>query len=501
MIHNTKLSFIKTNPDKIRSELKKLKELQGYILLLDIFYEASSGDLNYLLLNLEEHQRVMITLRNVSGRISSVYDLFSVAYSLESKISRQSPIVFVNEQGEDLVKKSFSSHSVESFNDYLANKFKKSTVLDYDHFAQQSWLNTSYENIFHARGILSGLSLSGDNIDEFVMEEGAYHYGLEDKLVNCKLEYLGKYLATSNESLGLYEEILINQMIEDAANVKISDRAQVIRMLLLELQRIYDHIVVILEMFKELSPKLLVKELFVIRRAYLFELQNLLGESFRSWSKKVDHEVFKHDNHFLFSLTAKLKVIEKQLLELLTPMVRNKFWMQKTCDVAHLSALSAISYGITGPDLRASGINYDLRRARPYYFYNDVHFQLPLGAHGNAYDRFIVRLEEIKQSFSIIYQLLENMPIQNSFYIDDVENPIESIKMDIKSYHALESSDGEKGFYLNYNLSEKRVESLRIRSGAASKIAFIKNDLVNKRYSEVVTYMCSLYFDAMEAHQ
>ncbi len=78
--------------------------------------------------------------------------------------------------------------------------------------------------------------------------------------------------------------------------------------------------------------------------------------------------------------------------------------------IGHISAYDAIAYGFTGPTLRAAGVNYDIRKSSPYYFYDQVDFDVIVGTSGDCYDRFLVRLEEIRQSLRIISQVMDNLP-------------------------------------------------------------------------------------------
>ena len=141
-------------------------------------------------------------------------------------------------------------------------------------------------------------------------------------------------------------------------------------------------------------------------------------------------------------------------------------------NVCKITSHMALEYGLSGPSLRASGINYDLRKASPYYFYNDVDFEIPLGVNGHCYDRYLVRIEEIRQSLKIIVQVLDNLPFgdcvathpltelfhakspqQFSTAEDFVKNKITPPSKRI--YSSIEAANGELGFYLISDGSSK----------------------------------------------
>ena len=171
--------------------------------------------------------------------------------------------------------------------------------------------------------------------------------------------------------------------------------------------------------------------------------------------------------------------------------------MQRT-KVCPISSHQAISWGYTGPCLRACGVNYDLRKVQPYYFYGDVDFEIPLGVNGDSYDRYLVRIEEIHQSIKIIEQLLFNLP-QGAIQVDDI-NICPPVKEDVYSnpksreqhfalisqgicppvgeiYSATEAANGELGFFVISNGDRQPLPSESTAS------LFSHFAIVSRRYS------------------
>jgi NADH-quinone oxidoreductase subunit D len=150
-------------------------------------------------------------------------------------------------------------------------------------------------------------------------------------------------------------------------------------------------------------------------------------------------------------------------------LVRNRIFMDRTINVGPISAEKAMSYGFTGPNLRAAGIDYDVRVAQPYSSYEDFEFDVPVGKSGDTYDRFCVRNAEVWESLKIIKQALAKMP-EGPFHADvpeyylpekkDVYTTMESLIYHFKIvmgeipvpltevYHPVEGGNGELGFYL-----------------------------------------------------
>jgi NADH-quinone oxidoreductase subunit D len=126
-------------------------------------------------------------------------------------------------------------------------------------------------------------------------------------------------------------------------------------------------------------------------------------------------------------------------------LTENRIWKKRTVGVGVLDPQVAIDYGITGPMLRGSGINWDMRKAMPYEAYPEVQFDVPLGKNGDTYDRYLVRMEEMRQSNRILRQCLDQIP----------EGPImakrprvmKAVK-DGEVYHGIEGPKGEIGFYI-----------------------------------------------------
>jgi NADH-quinone oxidoreductase subunit D len=148
---------------------------------------------------------------------------------------------------------------------------------------------------------------------------------------------------------------------------------------------------------------------------------------------------------------------------------RNRIFMDRVIDVGPLSKEMAMDYGFTGPNLRAAGIDYDVRVMNPYSSYEDFQFDIPVGENGDTYDRFMVRNEEIWQSLRIIHQALDNLP-EGPYHADaphyylpekqDVYTKMEALIYHFKIimgeidapvgevYHAEEGGNGELGYYL-----------------------------------------------------
>ncbi|MCC6725034.1 MAG: NADH-quinone oxidoreductase subunit D [Saprospiraceae bacterium] len=257
--------------------------------------------------------------------------------------------------------------------------------------------------------------------------------------------------------------------VEKLIGCEVPKRAQYMRVIIMELARIADHIICdsvigvdtgalsgFLYIFQERE---LIYEIFEeVCGARLTTNTGRIGGMERDFSPVAWAKLEK----FVKEFPAKLKEFESLL-------VRNRIFMDRTINVGPISAEMALAYGFTGPNLRAAGVDYDVRVMNPYSSYEDFQFDIPVGTNGDTYDRFMVRLEEMWQSLSIIQQAMKNMPDGPiyadvpEFYLppkEDVYSKMEALiyqfkivmgEMDVPKgevYHAVEGGNGELGFYL-----------------------------------------------------
>jgi NADH-quinone oxidoreductase subunit D len=257
--------------------------------------------------------------------------------------------------------------------------------------------------------------------------------------------------------------------LEKALNIEVPKRVQYMRVIIMELARIADHI--ICNSVLGVDTGALTGFLYVFQyREKIYEIyeeicgarlttnMGRIGGFERDWSPKV----FERINTFLEEFPA----IWSEFENLLT---RNRIFMDRTIDVGAISAERAMSYGFTGPNLRAAGIDYDVRVMQPYSSYEDFDFEIPVGKSGDTYDRFCVRNAEVWESMKIIKQAMEKMP-EGPYHADvpdyylppkeDVYNTMEGLIYHFKIvmgeipvpvtevYHPVEGGNGELGFYL-----------------------------------------------------
>ncbi len=260
--------------------------------------------------------------------------------------------------------------------------------------------------------------------------------------------------------------------VEKAFGIEIPKRAQYMRVIVMELARIADHIICngILGVdagaysgfLYVMKYRELVYEIYEeICGGRLTTNMGRIGGFEREWSEAA----WKKLDTFL-------KEFPKAWDELEGLFLRNRIFMDRTIGVGAISAEKAMNYGLTGPNLRATGIDYDIRKMNPYSSYEDFDFDIPVGKSGDTYDRWCVRAGEVKESMKIIRQALKKLEHMKGqpFHADLPEYylpPKEEVYTEMESlinhfkivmgevpvpvgevYHAVEAANGELGMYL-----------------------------------------------------
>ena len=258
------------------------------------------------------------------------------------------------------------------------------------------------------------------------------------------------YVAAVSNGLGYCEAV------EKLLNVEAPPRAQYVRVILTELNRIASHllwlgthaldigaITPVFYCLREREEALKIFEKYCGARltTHAFRIGGLQYETYEGFEKEV--------RTFVNFVRPKIDEYE----ELLTT---NRIWLERTKGVGVISAKDAIALGVTGPVLRASGVKWDIRKAQPYANYKNFDFDIPTGENGDTYDRYIVRMAEFRQSLRIIEQAVEGIP----------EGPVMAkvpkvIKPPVgEIYHSIEAPKGELGYFI---VSDGSTQPYRIR--------------------------------------
>ena len=254
------------------------------------------------------------------------------------------------------------------------------------------------------------LQLDGEVVVDAVPDIGYHHRGAEKMGERQTWHSYMPYTDRIDYLGGVMNNMAYVMSVEKLAGIEVPDRAKVIRIMMAELFRISSHLVFYGTFVQDIGQMSPVFYMFADRERLLGIIEAITGARMhpawfriggvaqdlpKGWEKLV--------RDFIDSMPARLDHYQKMSMD-------NSIIKQRTVDIGSYTTQEAMDWGITGPNLRATGMDWDLRRDRPYGGYDQFDFEVPVGHKGDSYDRAVVRVEEIRQSLRIIRQCLDNMP-------------------------------------------------------------------------------------------
>jgi NADH-quinone oxidoreductase subunit D len=288
------------------------------------------------------------------------------------------------------------------------------------------------------------LKLDGEEITEMRPVIGYLHRGVEklcEHRTYSMIEPLTDrldYVAAISENLGYCGAV------ERLLNIEVPPRAQYIRVILAELQRIASHLVWLGTHALDLGAMTVFFYTFREREILLDLFEEFCGARLTYNSMRIGGLYQDLPPNWIERVRHFLKIYPSRMKEYEDLLSVNRIFLGRTRGVGILKPEDAVALGVTGATLRASGVNYDVRKAQPYSSYDQFEFDIPLGKNCDTYDRYLVRMEEMRQSSRIVQQALDNLP----------DGPVRAkVAKYIKPpagevYHVVESPRGVQGFYI-----------------------------------------------------
>jgi NADH dehydrogenase I D subunit len=319
------------------------------------------------------------------------------------------------------------------------------------------------------------MKLDGETIVDAASEIGYLHRCFEKHSEYSTYQQVIPYTDRLNYLSAIMNNVGYCKAVEKLLKIEIPERAIFVRVLMCELSRIMDHFVCIGTNLVDLGALTNFWYFFNMREKIYNLIEKVTGARLTYAYTRIGGLARDLYPGFFDDLKALMKELTDGINEICRLVENNRIMIDRTVDVGIVSKEQAIEWGFTGPCLRASGVDHDLRKVEPYYFYDEFDFDVPVGENGDTYDRIMIRVEEIRQSSRIIDQVMDKIP-EGPIMTDqalvalppkeEVYGSIEGLMNHFKLimhgilppkgevYSVTEAANGELGFYLISNGSK-----------------------------------------------
>ena len=473
--------------------MTKLKDECGFNMLLDVcgvdnskrpaseWTHGKRFESVYHLLNMDQNERIRVRVPvdvDAGEMVPSVMSLWKGADWFEREAWDMFGISYMGRKKERLLTHhEFVGHPLRK--DYRADHnqplsesqdifFEADPSIHPDEARKREWINIGPSHPATHGTLRIMAEIEGEVIKRSKLEIGYLHRCFEKMTENHLYNQVIPYTDRLNYCSSPMNNIGWCKAIEDMMGIEIPDRAKALRMVLAELSRVIDHMVCIGAGAVDLGALTSFWFCFEERERVYELFEKLCGARLTVSLTRIGGMAQELPVGWVTDCLEVVKKIEKGIAEVDRLLTRNKIYVDRT-RVCPISAEQAIQWGYTGPCLRATGVNYDIRKANPYYFYKDVEFEIPVGQNGDNYDRYLVRMEEMRQSLRIVNQVLNNLPSGPYQSLDkrvcippkkevytNIEGLMNHFMLIMKGvrppvgeiYSATEAANGELGFYV-----------------------------------------------------
>jgi NADH-quinone oxidoreductase subunit C/D len=471
---------ITVRPNELLDWMEFLKEDLGFFTLTDLAgIDLGNGNYEvvYHLLNMGSHQRLNLHLYANRGEvIPSVLRFFTNADWLEREQCEMLNLVFDTKKAslllpegqknypllknaqikqwpceEEITLPSLQYNPNKSEAPYPEESYR---WISYDLFSDKTKGNFEWQVCFDPVKVVDSR-----------LKIGFHHQGFEKLLESKDLIQIMQITDKINLNSAPNQSIAWARTIEEMFRIKIPERAQAIRIIMLELARIADHLTVLASICMELGQDEFRQ--FINSREKIYELfEKYSGHRHGIGVARIGGVREDLPHGWIVEYQNVSEVLIKNLVVVHNALIgKNKF--RSHLEGEPVNAQSVLQWGVSGPAMRAAGLNFDLRKSQPFYFYQDIDFDIPVGIHGSTYDRYLIRYEEVFQSLRIITQVIDNLPLGEHVPQAFDQNYLELIKL-FKTlefplqwhYSSIESSSGEAGYLvkLDGTLKPSRIK-------------------------------------------
>lgn len=332
------------------------------------------------------------------------------------------------------------------------------------------------------------LRLDGEKVVDCDVVIGYLHRGVEKLsesrsygqiiLLTDRLDYI----AAANSNIGYCETV------EKLMAIEVPRRARYMRTILGELQRIASHLVWLGTHAMDIGAMTVFLYAFRERELILDLFEEYCGARLTYNTMRIGGLPQEIPGGWLRKVLEFCTIQEQKVLEYEELLTHNRIWLERTKGIGVIAGPEAIALGLSGPSLRASGVARDIRKDEPYSAYDEMDFDIVLGTAGDTYDRYLVRMEEFRQSLRIIRQAVDGLP--DGPILGKVPRLLKPPAGE--TYHAVESPKGELGFFLTSDGKSMNPYRLRVRPPSFCNLQLLPRLIKGHLIADVVALIGSI---------
>ncbi len=367
------------------------------------------------------------------------------------------------------------------------------------------------------------LELDGEIITKAFPDVGYLHRGDEKIAENMTYTQFIPYTDRLDYLAPLHNNVAYALAVEKLLGIdkQLPLRCQYIRVICCELSRISAHLLGLGAFAMDVGALTVFLHTFTEREKIYSLIEALTGARFTTSYTRIGGLSRDLPPGWVDQCRKFLNEVEVNFAESENLLTRNRIFVDRTRDIGVISREDAIDYGLTGPNLRGSGVEYDLRKAHPYLVYDQMEFDIPTGSVGDCYDRYLVRMEEMRQSVRILRQCLDRIPGGADNKTGELINvpdgkvvlpPKEKVLTKMEElihqfllvtqgvnapageiYFGAENPKGELGFYIN-SRGGGTPYRMKIRSPSFINLSILSHLLPGSMMSDTVSILGSLDF-------
>jgi NADH-quinone oxidoreductase subunit D len=356
------------------------------------------------------------------------------------------------------------------------------------------------------------LEIDGERVVRMVPDIGFLHTGIEK---TCEAKFYQQVVPMTDRIdylCPMINNLCYVMAVEKLLQMEIPERAQWLRVLLSELTRISSHLVWLGTHALDMGAMTVFLYCFREREELLRIFENVSGQRMMTSYFRIGGLALEPPLDFFDRVKAFVRIFPERIDEYEGLLTGNPIWVQRTQGVAYMSAEDGIALGCSGPTLRGSGVDFDIRRDMPYSSYEKFQFKVPVRTEGDVFARYMCRIEELRQSIGIVKQALEGMPNgpikANAPKVvlpdrEKMKTQMESLIYHFKIvtegfavpagevYQAVESPRGEMGYYV---VSDGTAKPYRVhmRSPSYANLQALEKMCVGRLLADVVAAIGSI---------